>query len=63
VLGLELNQEVVEREASMQFVTGPGLPGTVKNVKEFMTKDCISLNRPHLVRSRENTSLPGSTHF
>jgi hypothetical protein len=47
-----LNQEVAEREASMQFVTGPGLPSTVKNVKEFITKDCICLNRPYLVHSQ-----------
>jgi hypothetical protein len=58
-----LNQEVAEREASMQFVTGPGLPNTVTNVKEFMTRDCISLNRPHLVHSREHSGLPASTHL
>ena len=36
-----LNQAVAQREASMRRVTGPGLPSTVKNRKEFVTADCI----------------------
>jgi hypothetical protein len=36
-----LNQKVSEREASMQRVTGPGLPPTVTKPQEFITNDCI----------------------
>ena len=36
-----LNQEVAEREGSMRQVTGPGLPMTVRNRKEFVTADCM----------------------
>ncbi len=37
-----LNQQVAEREASMQPVTGPGLPSFVENPAEFVSKDCIA---------------------
>jgi SAM-dependent methyltransferase len=36
-----LNQNVAEREASMQRVIGPGLPPFVADPKEFLTGDCI----------------------
>ncbi len=37
-----LNQKVAECEASMQQITGPGLPPCIGNRLEFITEDCIS---------------------
>lgn len=38
---LALNAEMADREASMQPVTGPGLPPCVKDAAEFVTGDCV----------------------
>jgi hypothetical protein len=38
-----LNQELAEIEKAGQFVTGPGLPPSVKNPKDYITADCIHM--------------------
>ena len=40
---LKLNLDLSEKEAKGQKITGPGLPQVVKNPKDLITKDCISL--------------------
>ena len=40
---LNLNKELYLKEEKGQKVVGPGLPLSVKNPKEFITKDCISV--------------------
>jgi len=40
---LQLNLDLSEKESKGQRITGPGLPQVVKNPKELITKDCISL--------------------
>ena len=36
-----LNQRLAEAEAAMAVITPPGLPPSVKNKREFISKDCI----------------------
>ena len=36
-----LNQNIAEKEASLQQVIGPGLPPTVKDPSEFITADRV----------------------
>ncbi|MDE0091677.1 MAG: hypothetical protein OXN83_00130, partial [Oligoflexia bacterium] len=38
---LKLNQELYNKEQKGQKVTAPGLPPSVKNPKEFISKYCI----------------------
>lgn len=38
-----LNQELAEIEKAGQFVTGPGLPSSVRNPKDYITADCIHM--------------------
>lgn len=40
---LALNEEVSESEAKGRAVQGPGLPASVKDRREFVTKDCITV--------------------
>ena len=40
---LQLNLDLSEKESRGEKITGPGLPQVVKNPKELITKDCISL--------------------
>lgn len=40
---LKLNLDLSERESRGEKITGPGLPHIVKNPKELITDDCISL--------------------
>ena len=40
---LQLNLGLARKEALGENITGPGLPQSVKNRKEFITRDCISL--------------------
>lgn len=40
---LALNKEVSENEANGRTVQGPGLPASVKDRHEFVTKDCINV--------------------
>lgn len=40
---LNLNKELYKKEKNSQKVIGPGLPPSVKNQKEFISKDCIKL--------------------
>ena len=40
---LQLNLDLSEKESKGKKITGPGLPQVVKNPKELITKDCISL--------------------
>ena len=40
---LQLNLDLAKKEALGKKITGPGLPQVVKNPKELITKDCISL--------------------
>ena len=40
---LSLNLELSAKEDRCEKITGPGLPQNVKNYKELITKDCISL--------------------
>ena len=39
----QLNWNLAQKEAQGERITGPGLPQAVKNPKEFITKDCVSL--------------------
>jgi hypothetical protein len=39
-----LNQELAEKEATLQQVIGPGLPSVVKDASEFITEDCIRVD-------------------
>jgi type II restriction/modification system DNA methylase subunit YeeA len=39
---LDLNDQLAISEASMQQVVGPGLPPTVDDLDEFVTRDCVS---------------------
>ncbi|MDA0203987.1 MAG: hypothetical protein O3A53_05520 [Acidobacteria bacterium] len=39
-----LNQELAEKEVCLQHVVGPGLPPVVKDLSEFITADCISVD-------------------
>ena len=38
---LNLNKELYAKEEKGQKIVGPGLPPSVKNPKEFISKDCI----------------------
>ncbi len=40
---LKLNLDLSQKESRGEKITGPGLPHIVKNPKEFITRDCISL--------------------
>ena len=40
---LQLNLDLSEKESKGEKITGPGLPHIVKNPKELITEDCISL--------------------
>ena len=40
---LKLNFQIYEKESRGERVTGPGLPHIVKNPKEFISSDCITL--------------------
>ena len=42
---LNLNQELYNREQKAQKVTAPGLPPSVKNPKEFISKNCIEFSK------------------
>jgi hypothetical protein len=40
---LKLNLELAEKESDGQPITPPGLPAIIKNPKDFITKDCVSI--------------------
>jgi SAM-dependent methyltransferase len=40
---LKLNLELAEKEANGESVTPPGLPTVVKDPKEFISKDCVTV--------------------
>lgn len=40
---LQLNLDLSTKESKEEEITGPGLPQVVKNPKELITEDCISL--------------------
>lgn len=42
---LNLNKELYKKEQTGKKVIGPGLPTSVKNQKEFISKDCIQLSK------------------
>lgn len=41
---LALNDQLAQREASVQPVNGPGLPQVVKDPSEFVTMDCVGMS-------------------
>jgi hypothetical protein len=40
---LNLNLEVVEKEAKGDQVTAPGLPDLIHNPKDFISQDCVCI--------------------
>jgi hypothetical protein len=40
---LKLNKSLAAKEAKGETITSPGLPPSVKNPKEFMTEDCVTM--------------------
>jgi hypothetical protein len=41
---LKLNLELAEKEANGQPITPPGLPATVKQPKDFISDDCVTVD-------------------
>jgi hypothetical protein len=40
---LKKNLELANLEAQGKPITPPGLPGEIKNPKDFITEDCVSI--------------------
>ena len=43
---LKLNLELAEKETKGEPITPPGLPAFVEQPKDFITKDCVTIEMP-----------------